>query len=138
MCHEFSYTQLTRQSHLLFLRLLYRRMKIKRNDEYVVFLENKLDTDIGYFYWKKYIASAFWAQISMPINLIITLMTAITTAGQANSPNLLPKEVYVKISIVTLLITVLNTFFRPHEQMTNNIDIVLYFLPLFFLIELIL
>jgi len=100
-------------------------MKLKTNDEYVVFLENKLNTDIGYFYWKKYIASAFWSQISMPINLIITLMTAITTAGQANSPNLLPKEVSVKISIVTLLITVLNTFFRPHEQMTNNIDIML-------------
>jgi hypothetical protein len=89
----------------------------KQKNKYIEFLENKLDTDLGFYFWKKYIA-----QISMPVNLTITLLTALTTA-QATSPDLLPHNVYVNISIATLLITVLNTFFTPHSQMTKNIEI---------------
>ena len=28
---------------------------------YLKFLENKIDGDIGFYFWKKYIAAAFWA-----------------------------------------------------------------------------
>lgn len=87
---------------------------------YVDFLENKLNSDIGWFYWKKYVAAAFWAQVSMPINLAITLMTALTTA-QANAPNLLPDQIYKNLTYVVLVLTVLNTFFRPHEKLQNNV-----------------
>lgn len=87
---------------------------------YVDFLENKLNSDIGWFYWKKYVAAAVWAQISMPINLAITLMTALTTA-QANAPNLLPDQIYKNLTYVVLVLTVLNTFFRPHEKLQNNV-----------------
>jgi hypothetical protein len=90
--------------------------------KYIAFLENKLDTNLGFYFWKKYVASAFWAQVSMPINLAITLLTALTTA-QATSSNLLPENVYVNISIATLLITVLNTFFSPHTQLNKNIEL---------------
>jgi uncharacterized membrane protein YcgQ (UPF0703/DUF1980 family) len=88
--------------------------------QYVEFLENKLNEDIGWYYWKKYIAAAFWSQISMPMNLVITLITALTTA-QANAPNLLPEQIYKNLTYVSLLLTVLNTFFRPHEKLQNNI-----------------
>jgi hypothetical protein len=89
--------------------------------KYVDFLEKKLNIDLGFYYWKKYIAAAFWSQVSMPISLVITLLTAITTA-QATAPNLLPDTVYRNISITTLVITVLNTFFRPHAQMTQSLE----------------
>lgn len=89
--------------------------------DFVKFLENKLDVDIGFYYWKKYIASAVWSNISTPINLIITLLTAITTA-QTTSKNLINENITIDISITTLIITVINTFFRPHFQMTQNID----------------
>jgi hypothetical protein len=49
-------------------------------------------------------------------------LTALTTA-QATSSNLLPENVYVNISIATLLITVLNTFFSPHTQLNKNIEL---------------
>lgn len=88
--------------------------------QYVEFLENKLNEDIGWFYWKKYIAAAFWSQISMPMNLVITLITALTTA-QANAPNLLPEQIYKNLTYVSLILTVLNTFFRPHEKLQNNL-----------------
>ncbi len=87
----------------------------------LLFLKGKLDRDLGFFYWKKYIAAAFWAQIATPVNLMITLLTALTTA-QATSPDLLSRELYVNISIVTLIITTLNTFFRPHNKMIENAE----------------
>jgi hypothetical protein len=83
------------------------------------FLMKKIDRDIGYNFWKKYVASAFWSQISTPINLIITFLTATTTA-QAQSPDLLPQNIYSQVAIVSLVITTLNTFFRPHTQFTTN------------------
>jgi len=88
---------------------------------YVEFLENKLDRDVGNYYWKRYVAAAFWAQISTPVNLIITLLTAVTTA-QATTQNILSEYIYQIVAITSLLITTLNTFFRPHTQLTYNTE----------------
>jgi hypothetical protein len=90
-------------------------------EDFVKFLENKLDIDIGFYYWKKYIASAVWSNLSTPINLIITLLTALSTA-QTTSKNIISEQTAIDISIATLIITVINTFFRPHFQMTQNIE----------------
>ena len=49
-------------------------------------------------------------------------MTALTTA-EANSPGIIPINVYKHIAIATLVITTLNTFFRPYEKMISNIEI---------------
>ena len=89
--------------------------------KYIKFIETKLDKDIGYYYWKKYVAAAFWSQVSTPINLTITILTGLTTA-QATSPDLIPEYLYAQIAIATLVITTLNTFFRPHTQLTHNTE----------------
>ncbi len=88
---------------------------------FVKFLEKKIDQDLGFYFWKRYTAAAFWTQISTPINLLITLMTALTTAQSASS-NILPEEAYKQVAIATLIITTLNTFFRPHVQLTYNTE----------------
>jgi hypothetical protein len=93
-----------------------------RDADAVVTTGNKLDADIGWYYWKRYVAAAFWAQISMPMNLMITLLTALTTA-QASAPDLLPQEAYKTLTYISLLLTVLNTFFRPHEKLQINIKV---------------
>ncbi len=85
-------------------------------------LEDKLDGEIGNMWWKVYIASAFWSNVSTPINLAITLLSAVT-AGQATTDNMLNKNTFVKVSVASLLISTLNTFFRPHTQYINNMDI---------------
>jgi hypothetical protein len=90
--------------------------------EYIKAFEDKLDDDIGYHYYKKYIAASFWSQLSLPMNLSITIATAITT-GQAATEVLLSQELFFKISVFTLIISVLNTFFRPNIQMNKNIEI---------------
>jgi hypothetical protein len=84
-------------------------------------LETKINTEIGYRFWKKYVNAAFWSYISLPINLSITMMTALST-GQATTDNLLPKSLYINISLATLVISVLNTYFRPYVQMNQNIE----------------
>ena len=83
--------------------------------ELLYFLRNKIDSDIGYNYWKNYIVSAFWSNIATPLNLTITFLTAITTA-QSQNTELLPHSIYSNIAIINLVITTLITFFRPHEQ----------------------
>jgi hypothetical protein len=57
----------------------------------------------------------------MPLNLAITMMTALST-GQAATDNLLPKSIYINISLATLVVSVLNTYFRPYVQMNQNIE----------------
>ena len=85
-------------------------------------LEHKLNTEIGFAWWNKYVAAAFWSNLSLPLNLTITLLTALTTA-QTTTDNLLPRDSYVALSILALVISVLNTFFRPHAQMMENIKV---------------
>jgi hypothetical protein len=85
-------------------------------------IETKLNNEIGYRFWKRYINAAFWSYISMPINLSITMLTALST-GQATTNNLLPKDLYINISLATLVMSVLNTYFRPYIQMTKNMEL---------------
>lgn len=88
--------------------------------KYMEFLESKIDNDLGFYFWKKYISSAFWAQVATPINLVITVLTALTTA-QSTSDGFLSKGIYQDISISVLLITVVNTFFTPTIQMNKSL-----------------
>lgn len=85
-------------------------------------MESILDNELGFYWWKRYIAAAFWNNISMPLNLVLTLITALTTA-QTTTDNLLSHTVHARLSIVALVVSVLNTFFRPHAQMTENMKI---------------
>jgi len=89
--------------------------------EKLYILRRKLDKEIGYNYWKKYVASAFWSQISTPINLTITFLTAITTA-YSQTESIISQSTYSHIAIASLVITTLNTFFRPHTQYAANTE----------------
>jgi hypothetical protein len=88
---------------------------------HMVVLEKRINKDIGFHFWNKYVSSAFWSNISLPINLSITMLTALST-GQATTENLLPRNIYVNISVATLIVSTLNTYFRPHIQMGKNIE----------------
>lgn len=88
----------------------------------VIFLKKKIDKEIGYNYWKKYVASVFWSQISTPINLTITMLTAITTA-QIQTNDLISPSVGSNLAIVSLILATLNTFFRPHTQYATNTEL---------------
>jgi len=83
---------------------------------------DKINKDIGFYWWKRYIYSAFWSNISTPINLSIVILTAITT-GQNATQHLISDHVSIILGIVVLFISIFNTFFKPYEQMTHNQEI---------------
>lgn len=86
------------------------------------FLENKLNTDLGFYFWKFYICSAFWANIVTPMNLTITILSALISA-QANTGNLLPDTMYKELSIALLLLSTINSFLQPHLKLRNNSEL---------------
>jgi hypothetical protein len=87
----------------------------------VIFAKKKLDKEIGYHYWKRHVASVFWSQVSTPINLTITMLTAITTA-QLQTNSFISSDIGSYLAIVSLILTTLNTFFRPHTQYATNTE----------------
>lgn len=82
-------------------------------------LRDKLDAMIGFGWWKRYIAAAFWSNMSTPLNLSITLLTALTSAQIVSSEDLFSTLASTRISLAALVLSTLNTFFRPHHQMTE-------------------
>lgn len=80
---------------------------------------SKLNSDVGYYWWQRYIYSAFWSNISTPINLCILLLTSLTT-GQSISQNLISQDITSNLGILALIVSLCNTFFKPYEQLTSN------------------
>lgn len=108
-------------STALQIKDVYSPTHFKDRKEHLEALETKINTEIGFRFWNKYVSAAFWSNISLPINLSITMMTALST-GQATTQNLLPQGLFVNISVATLIVSVLNTYFRPHVQMNKNLE----------------
>lgn len=79
----------------------------------------KLNEDIGFYWWKYYTYCAFWSNISVPINLTITILTALTT-GQTATGTLINNETSTIFGIVVLIVSIFNTFFRPTQQLNDN------------------
>ena len=82
----------------------------------------KLNYDIGYFWWKQYVYCAFWSNISTPINLLITILTALTT-GQSATNSLIAQSTNTQLGIAALFISIFNTFFRPTQQLNDNTQV---------------
>lgn len=93
-----------------------------KNILYMQKLENKLNGEIGFNWWKRYISSAFWDNLGTPINLTITLLTAVS-AAQVSTGNLMSPYANSVINLVTLILSTLNTFFRPHTKVSSNMEI---------------
>ena len=87
-------------------------------DEISGYIE-KINNDIGYYWWKRYIYSAFWSNISTPLNLAIVVLTTLTT-GQSATQSLISKELATILGSVTLFVSIFNSYFKPYEQLTQN------------------
>jgi hypothetical protein len=79
----------------------------------------KINEDIGFYWWKYYTYCVFWSNISVPINLTITILTALTT-GQTATGSLINNETSTIFGIVVLIVSIFNTFFRPTQQLNEN------------------
>ena len=66
---------------------------------------DKLNYDIGFYFWKRYVYCAFWSNISTPINLAITILTALTT-GQSATNSLISESTNTRLGIAALFISI--------------------------------
>ena len=83
-------------------------------------LENKLDKMLGFYYWRTYWATSLWANLSTPINLCITIFTALMTVhSSGGTSSFISDELNMKINVCTFFVSILNTFFTPQKQFTE-------------------
>ena len=76
-------------------------------------LKNYLDFKIGYYYYDSYYCSWFWNNISMPINLALTIATALIAAQASSTGSLLSEHDYMVLSFTTMILTTVNSYFKP-------------------------
>ena len=79
----------------------------------------KINYDVGFYWWKRYIYFSFWSNISTPINLIILICSALTT-GQSATNSIINSSTSTYLGIVVLIVTIFNTFFKPNDQMNYS------------------
>jgi hypothetical protein len=95
-----------------------RRSHVERIED----LRERLNKHLGLRFWKNYSTSCFWSNFATPLNLCITVATALTAAQASTKDGLLSHKAYVDITVFTLILSTLNTFFRPHSQMSEALD----------------
>lgn len=83
-------------------------------------LEDKLDKMIGFYWWKTYCATTLWANVSTPINLTITICTALMTAHSSSSDtSFISNEMNMKINLLTFLLSIINSYFTPQKELNE-------------------
>jgi hypothetical protein len=79
-----------------------------------------INNDSGHYWWKRYTYCAFWNIVSTPINLTITIFTALSTGETATAGSLIGQSLMTSFNIVSLILSIVNTFFKPLEQLRIN------------------
>jgi hypothetical protein len=87
------------------------------------FIESKLNKSLYIAWNRKYIGYLFWNHIGTPINRTITLLTALTAGGQASS--FLTEQAVISIQLTVLVISAINTFFRPYVKASEHLKFIL-------------
>jgi len=99
-------------------------MSIKTDENYLKKIEELkeyLNSWIGFYYWETYYTTWFWTNISMPINLSLTLSTALIAAQASSTGNLLSEHDYMILSFTTMILTTVNSYFKPQiKSMDSN------------------
>jgi len=78
-------------------------------------LKNYLDKWIGFYYNQTYYCGWFWTNVATPINLALTILTAMN-AAQSSTQSFIPEGVYTILSFTTMILTTLNSYFRPNVR----------------------
>ena len=92
------------------------KQKFNRNRFLTRRLEDKLDKMVGFYFWKTYVASTLYANISTPMNLTITVFTALMTAHSSTSSSFISNELNMKMNLITFVVSILNSYFTPQKE----------------------
>ena len=92
------------------------KQKFNRNRFLTRRLEDKLDKMVGFYFWKTYVASTLYANISTPMNLTITVFTALMTAHSSTSSSFISNDLNMKMNLITFVVSILNSYFTPQKE----------------------
>jgi hypothetical protein len=85
-------------------------------------LKEYLNVRIGFNYNKTWHCASFWTNISTPINLSLTLLTALLAADASSTGNLISRNDYMILSFTTMILTTINSYFKPHIKSADVND----------------
>lgn len=85
-------------------------------------LKEHLSYRIGFNYNRTWHCASFWTNISTPINLSLTLLTALIAADASSTGNLISSHDYMILSFTTMVLTTINSYFKPHIKSTDVND----------------
>ena len=85
-------------------------------------LEDKLDRVLGFYYWRTYWATSMWANLSTPLNLTITIFTALMASHSSSSSSFISNELNTTINLVTFLLSIINSYFSPQKELNETND----------------
>jgi hypothetical protein len=96
------------------------KMSTEEYIEKVKEIRSYLDSCIGFYYWEQYYCTWFWTNISMPINLALTLATALIAAQASSTGSLLREHDYMILSFTTMILTIVNSYFKPQIKSIDS------------------
>jgi len=112
------------ETKLEVIHVLEEKKKTRESKENMEFVESKLNKLLYNSWYRKYVSYMFWNNIGTPLNLSITLLSALTATSASNSP-VFSENTITSIQISILVISALNTFFRPYVQANNTLKFML-------------
>jgi hypothetical protein len=87
-------------------------VSIEEYDKKTKEIHEYLNIWIGFYYNQTYYCGWFWTNVATPISLTLTILTAIN-AAQSSTKTFIPEDVYTILSFTTMILTTLNSYFRP-------------------------
>ena len=85
-------------------------------------LKDHLSYRIGFNYNRTWHCASFWTNVSTPINLSLTLLTALLAADASSTGTLIDSHQYMILSFTTMILTTINSYFKPHIKSTDVND----------------
>jgi hypothetical protein len=85
-------------------------------------LKEHLSYRIGFNYNRTWHCASFWTNVSTPINLALTLLTALLAADASSTGTLIDSHQYMILSFTTMILTTINSYFKPHIKSTDVND----------------
>jgi|LauGreDrversion4_2_1035121.scaffolds.fasta_scaffold88397_3 hypothetical protein len=80
-------------------------------------IETELNHLIGVRWWKPYISSVWWSNLTTPLNIGMSI-TSLLAAGQASLNTFVSHSTTLSFSVFVL--SLVNTFFTPHSRLVES------------------
>lgn len=84
-------------------------------------IEHELNHLIGVRWWKPYISSVWWGNITTPLNIGMSV-TSLLAAGQASLNTFVSSGIATTLSFSVFVLSLVNTFFTPHSRLVESAE----------------